>query len=162
MLKLYLDSSAIVKRYVNEPGTQAADLVFERAEGGQLVISFSLWNIGEVLGVLDERRRRGWLSDREFTKAQELLADELLKLMRLRVLEIVPILSSILIETWGLILDHHVYEADALQVTTCQYNQSDALLSSDEDLVEASEKLGVKSFHMVKEEHKLRQFIKTQ
>lgn len=45
MLKFYLDSSAILKRYVTEPGTQTIDLIFDQAENGQLIVAFSLWNI---------------------------------------------------------------------------------------------------------------------
>ena len=162
MLKLYLDSSTILKRYVTEPGTETTDFIFDRAESGEVAISFSLWNIGEVLGVLDERRRRGWLSEGEFKEALEMLSNELFKLMRLRALEIVLISAPILIETWGIILDRHVYEADALQITTCTYTHGDALLSSDENLVEASRKLGLKAFDTVKEEQELRNFVKTQ
>ena len=36
MLKLYLDTSAILKRYVNEPGTEMADEIFDKAETGEL------------------------------------------------------------------------------------------------------------------------------
>jgi len=161
LLRLYLDSSTIVKRYVTELGTPITDLVFERAERGELVVTFSLWNIGEAFGVLDERRRRRWLSEDEFREAKNMFSNELFKLMRLRVLEIMPIFASILIEAWGLILDHHIYEADALQIITCTYSQSDALLSGDENLVKTSKKLGLKAFDIVKEEQKLTKFIKT-
>ena len=54
MLKLYLDTSTIVKRYVAEPGTETVDAIFDKAETGELTIALSLWNIGEALGVLDE------------------------------------------------------------------------------------------------------------
>jgi len=81
--------------------------------------------------------------------------------MRLKALEIVPIFTSILVEVWGVMLHHHVHEADALQMTTCTHIQSDALLSSDENLVKASKKLGLKAFDIVKEEQELRKFIKT-
>lgn len=160
-MRLYLDTSTIVKRYVAEPGTSVADLVFDQAERGELVITFSLWNVGEVLGVLDERRRRRWLSQREFTHALRVLSSELSKLIRLRVLEITPILASILIEAWGFIIDNHIYEADALQITTCTYTKSDALLSGDQNLVETARKLGLKAFNTLKEEQELANFIRT-
>ncbi|MFQ6086178.1 MAG: type II toxin-antitoxin system VapC family toxin [Candidatus Bathyarchaeia archaeon] len=161
MLRLYLDSSTIVKRYVTEPGTPITDLIFDRAESGELIVTLSLWNIGEVFGVLDERCRRGWLSERELKEALKMLSGELSKLMRLRVLELIPILASILVETWGLILNYHIYEADALQITTCTYTKSDALLSGDENLVKTSRELGLKAFDIVKEEQKLTKFLKT-
>lgn len=160
MLRLYLDSSTVVKRYVTEPGTQTVDFIFDLAESGELAVAFSAWNIGEVFGVLDERRRRGWLSEGEFTEALKLLSNELLKLRRLRVLEIVPIFTSTLTETWNIILTSHVYEADALQITTCKHTQSNALLSSDGNLVETSRNLGIQAFDIVKDEKELLKFIK--
>lgn len=161
MLKLYLDSSTIMKRYVTEPGTPTTDHIFDSAESGELVVTFSLWNIGEVFGVFDERRRRGWLNEEEFTETLKTLSDELFKLMRLRVLNIVPIFTPLLTNAWTIVLDHHIYEADALQITTCTHTQSDALISGDEKLVKTSRKLGLKAFNIVKEEQKLKKFIKT-
>lgn len=160
MLKLYLDTSTIIKRYVAEPGTQTVDIIFDKAEAGELVIAFSFWNIGEALGVLDERRRREWLTQEEFVQTLKNLAEELLKLIRLRVLEAIPIHTPILTETWELILNHHIYEADALQITTCLHSQSNALISSDKKLVDASRKTGLKAFHVTKDGGKLEDFIK--
>ena len=160
MLKLYLDTSIIIKRYVTEPGTQTVDIIFDKAEAGELVIAFSFWNIGEALGVLDERRRREWLTQEEFMQTLRNLADELLKLIHLRVLEAIPILTPILTETWELILNHHIYEADALQITACLHSQSNALVSSDKKLIEASRKKGLNAFHVTKDEEKLRAFLK--
>ena len=160
-MKLYLDSSTIVKRYVKEPGTSTMDFIFDQAENGELVVTFSMWNVGEVLGVLDERRRRGWLSEEEYMVTLKILSSELLKLLRLRVLEIFPVLVSSLIETWGIVLNYHVYEADALQITTYRYTKSDVLLSSDEKLIKVSRSLGLKVFDIVKEEQELLTFIKT-
>lgn len=159
MLKLYLDSSAIMKRYVTEPGTPSTDHVFESAEKGELVITFSVWNIGEVFGVLDERLRRGWLNEKEYAETLNILCDELVKLMRLRVLEVIPIFTSLLVKAWMVLLNHHIYQADALQITTCTHTQSDALISGDEKLVKTSRKQGLKAFNVVKEEQKLKNFI---
>ncbi len=55
--------------------------------------------------------------------------------MRLRVLETVLIHTPVLIETWAVILSHHVYEADALQITSCLQSRSDAFISGDKRLV---------------------------
>lgn len=160
MLKLYLDSSTIVKRYVVEPGTQTVDIIFDKAEAGDIIIAFSFWNIGEALEVLDERRRREWLTQEESVQTLKNLADELLKLIRLRVLETILIHTPILTETWNLILNYHIYEADALQITTCIHSQSNALISSDKKLIKASRKTGLKAFHVTKDEGKLKEFIK--
>lgn len=157
MLKPYLDSSAIVKRYVTEPGSSAVDFVFDRGEAGQAYIATSIWNIGEVLGVLDERRRRGWLSEDEFTKALESFASEMVKLLRLRVLEVVPILTPILIEAWPLILSEHIYEADALQIQTCIYCGG-VLLSGDKSLINVALRKGLNAVN-VEDEDKVKDLL---
>jgi len=148
LLKLYLDSSAIVKRYVEEPGSATIDAVFDGAEVGKVRIAFSLWNVGEVLGTLAERRRRGWLEEGEFSEALRRFIDEVLKLLRLRVLDVIPVLTPMLVETWALILDQHIYEADAIQISTYTYSKSDTLLSADKVLIEATKESGLKAIHV--------------
>jgi len=156
---VYLDSSAIVKRYVTEPGSLAVDEVFHKAEAREAIATFSLWNIGEVLGVLDERRKRKWLSEDEFTTALKKFVDELIKLLRLRSIEIIPTLTPLLTETWKLILDHHVYEADALQLSACTHSRSDTFLSGDKGLVNIARKVGLKAFDVSTEETEAKQFF---
>lgn len=159
MLKLYLDTSAILKRYIVEPGTESADVIFDKAEAGELKISVSLWNIGEALGVLDEKRRRGWLTEKEFEQTLNLFAEELVKLMRLKTIEIIPVQTTILANTWNLILKYHLYEADALQISACSFNNNDALLTSDEKLTQTSRKAGIKTIQIPKDEQELNAFV---
>ncbi|RLE90661.1 MAG: PIN domain nuclease [Thermoprotei archaeon] len=152
MLKVYLDSSAIVKRYVFEPGSSAVDQVFDRCWIGELSIVTSIWNIGEVLGVFDVRRRRGWLSDDEFRRVLRNFIGEFIRLLRLRVLEIFPIITSILVESWPLILKEHIYEADALQIQTCVYSGSNVLLSADKELINIALRAGIKAVNIEDED----------
>jgi len=72
MLKMlvYLDTSAIIKRYVREPGSELVNEVYEKALSGNVTLSFSVWNVGEVLGALDKYRRRQWLGDEGYLKAR--------------------------------------------------------------------------------------------
>lgn len=159
MLKLYLDTSIILKRYIAESGTETADIIFDKAEMGELMITISLWNIGEALGVLDEKRGKGWLTEKEFEVALNNFAEELVKLIRLKTIEVIPILTPILTDTWNVIMNYHVYEADALQITTCMSNKNDALISSDERLIETSREAGLQAFHVAKDKQKLRHII---
>lgn len=46
MAKIYLDTSARAKRYVQEKGTEILDLVFDLASPEPLLV-ISFWNIGE-------------------------------------------------------------------------------------------------------------------
>ncbi len=61
MAKIYLDTSALAKRYVQEQGTEIIDLVFAQASVESPLV-FSFWNIGESLGVYDKYLGRGKIS----------------------------------------------------------------------------------------------------
>ncbi len=64
---VYLDTSSIVKRYVEEKGSKLVDDVYGRAEVGALRISFSMWNVGELIGALDQHRSRKVISEMTFS-----------------------------------------------------------------------------------------------
>ncbi len=55
---VYLDNSALIKRYVMEPSGDLVRNYFLKAYSGKNILAFSIWNIGEVLGVLDRARRK--------------------------------------------------------------------------------------------------------
>lgn len=132
----------MLKRYVTELGTEATDIIFDKAEAGELTISISLWNIGEALGVLDERRRKAWLTEEEFNQTLKSFAGELLKLIRLNAIEIIPVNTPVLTDAWNIIITSHIYEADALQIATCKHTKSDALITADEKLAQTSHNRG--------------------
>ncbi len=44
----YLDTSALVKRYVKEPGSEVVDKIYAKAYRGIAVIAISYWNIAEA------------------------------------------------------------------------------------------------------------------
>jgi len=135
------------------------DHVFDRCWAGDLSIVTSVWNLGEVLGVFDTRRRRGWLSDDEFRRLLRNFVGEVVRLLRLRVLEVIPILISILVEAWPLILREHIYEAEALQIQTCIYSGSDVLLSADKELLNVALRLGIKTVD-AEDENKIKELLK--
>jgi len=118
-----------------------------------------LWNIGEALGVLYQKRRRGWLTEKEFEQTLNLFAEELVKFMRLKAIEIIPVQAPILTNTWNLILSHHVYEAYALQITTCSYNNDDALVTNDKKLAQTGRKIGIKTVNLPKDELDLKNLM---
>lgn len=156
MADAYLDTSALVKRYVQEPGTVAVDVIFDRASNGSLSIATSAWNIGEALGVFDYRRVRRLLTEREFHVATRSLASEFARLLRTRALQIYPVRTSLLMEAWPLVLSQHLYQADALQIATCNNSQTRVLITSDGLLRRASEEVGLKALDPEKQESEVR------
>ncbi|KXB06695.1 hypothetical protein AKJ52_01815 [candidate division MSBL1 archaeon SCGC-AAA382C18] len=137
-MKFYLDTSAWVKRYIVETGTQEMDKLFDLASSDEEDLYSSLWNVGECLGVFDKRRNRGDLSQDEFKKTIEKFFRETIDLMERRHLELSPISGEALIGCWNTILDEHIYQADALQLESMRPWGCDALLTGDRKLAEVA------------------------
>jgi len=145
---LYLDSSAIVKRYILEPGSETVSEVYYKALNGDLTISFSAWNIGEVLGALDKYHRRRWLSREDYEKARYQFIGETVRLLKLRLLKIIPVKTKLLIQTWSLTEKYHIYEADALQVVSAKYVKANKLYTGDKQVQEVATKEGINSIYL--------------
>ena len=69
---LYLDSSALVKRYVEEEGTQKVDAFFEEAED---IVTSSV-AFAECLSAFSRRFREGLFSEAEYFKTVSGLKEE--------------------------------------------------------------------------------------
>lgn len=132
---VYLDTSSIVKRYVEETGSRLVDLIYAKGEAGKHQIAMSLWNLGEVIGVLDSYRMRRLLDEDTFLKTLKGFLAESEKMIRLGSMRILPLSVDILTETCALVLRHHIYQADALQIATCINSASDVFLSADKKLL---------------------------
>lgn len=151
---VYLDSSSIVKRYVEEKGSDVIDTVYEKAEASKLRFVFSIWNVGEVFGAFDRYAVRGLLSEHMFKTALQDFLSESIKMSRLDLLQIMSITSKSFIDSWQLILKHHIYGVDALQISTSKEVACDLFLSADKRLVDVAKKEGIKAINVEEEPEK--------
>ena len=104
---VYLDSSAIVKRYVKESGSELVRGYYLKAYSGELKLSYSFWNIGEVLGAFDRARQGHRLDEDSFRIVRERFLLETRRVAKLGIAVIVPVKTRILMEAWKLIEGHH-------------------------------------------------------
>jgi len=141
---VYLDTSSLVKRYIGEMGSEVVDSVYDEAEAGKMKISFSIWNIGEAVGVFDRYLVRGLISDVEFKRARDDIVSESLKMCRLEALSLLPITYLALATAWSLVPKHHIYVADALQISSSKEAGSDLFLGADKRLLDAASAEGIK------------------
>ncbi|MBS7639276.1 type II toxin-antitoxin system VapC family toxin [Candidatus Bathyarchaeota archaeon] len=142
---VYLDSSSMVKRYVEEPGTRIVREAYLKAYSGELLIAFSLWNIGEVLGALDRALMRDLLSHEAYTIVKRRLLLETRRLLRLGVLIPVSVRFKLLTESWNLVEKHHIYVADALQIVSARAVNAAQFFTGDRKLHEVASIEGLKS-----------------
>lgn len=145
---VYLDSSAIVKRYVKEPGSSTVRKLYLKAFSGETVISFSIWNIGEVLGALDKAKNIGRLGGREYMLARKRFLLETRRLAKLGQLLVIPLKTKILKESWKLIEKYHIYEADAIQIATAKHINATQFLTGDRKLHEIAENEKINSIYL--------------
>ena len=156
MERVYLDTSAIVKRYVKENGSELMSDLYGAAEQEGLSLRFSVWNIGEVLGVLDAYQRRNWIKKSEEERAVRLFSAETVKLVKLNVMSVLPVQHSYLAESWKLVRRRHVYQADALQLVTAARNASSVFLSADSVLLRCAKGEGIRAFNVESDENDIR------
>lgn len=81
----------------------------------------------------------GFLTEKGFRMALNNFAEELVKLIRLKTLEVIPIITPILTR-WDLLLAYHMYEADAFKISTCLHNKSGTLISATKNSSKQAER----------------------
>jgi len=137
---IYLDTSAIVKRYVIEEETDKIDKFYEKAHAGKIRLSFSVWNIGETAVVLDKYHRRGVLENAK--EAFSKFIGETRLLVKLGQLKLIPLDLKMLVESTTYVFKHGIYIADAVQLASAK--RADSLLTFDKKLVQIAKIEGLK------------------
>jgi predicted nucleic acid-binding protein len=142
-MRYYLDTSAMVKRYIVEPGSDYIDGIFNSSFTGSDVVVTSYWNIGEAATVFDKFERRSKSTIAE--KLLELMLDEFDYLSRSQMIELEGVSNSLLQEVIKMVIKHHIYISDALQIATAKKVNTDIFLSSDRGLLCAASAEGMKT-----------------
>lgn len=154
-MKFYLDTSAWVKRYLVEEGTHEVDDVFNRATSGGIELSTSIWNIGECLGIFDKRRLVGDLNHEQFEDTLEKFFRETIDLAERGNIELSPISGKLLSGAWEIVLENHIYQADALQIQTMRARKCDVILTGDKQLTEIAETRGYEAVCLEEKENRM-------
>ena len=140
--RVYIDTSILVKRYVKEADTEIADTIFRRALRGEVVICSSEINLGEATVVFDKYSRKFGLNARDRLQA---MLSELKSLERSSSFEIYPLSSQIIRKSIGILLEHHIYIVDAVQLQTCVEAEGTVFYTADRELKAVAEKIGLKT-----------------
>ncbi len=136
-MKIYLDTSAIIKRYVEEEGTNEVDKYFEKSYKNDIVLVFSHFNIGECAVVFDKYERKGMINAKETFKT---MINELYVLAKLGNLILVPVSYDIIKTSVEYIFKFHIYIADAIQLASFKKENCDKFLTFDEKLKKVLQK----------------------
>ncbi len=141
----YLDTSALVKRYVSELGSDVVDEIFSNAYRGLNVLAFSYWNIAEAAVVFDKYERRLGLDARNLLRNLLREVRTLAKLNRVIIVRINPLIIR---EAVKLVFKHHIYIADALQVVSAIRSSSTKFVTGDKGLADVAKVEGLKTLYL--------------
>ena len=136
---LFFDTSALVKRYADEDGTQTVDRLIETRETTIIITSLSVIEIASAFrrkynrGEISERRRDGLLGS-FFEEAMERFT-------------IIPVDESTFETAFDLVLDDDLRTLDSLQLATAVSlptpNPEITFVCADEALVNVAEQHGL-------------------
>jgi len=133
-LKIYLDTSALGKRYFSEDGSEKIDEYYSHAWNGKSTLVVSLWNIGEFVDVLLRKTRRAEISEIESRELLQDLQGEMLGLRKQDSFVVVPLTDDLVESSWEMAMREKIRVADALQVVTSKQRHCDLFLTGDKDL----------------------------
>ncbi len=136
-MRIYLDTSAFVKRYCEEEGSDVVNEVFE--SGNEILSSY--WTLAEAIAAIDRKVAKRQISEEERDFAISVLFSDVFN--RVTFVEISNEFIEAIIE---MILAHHISADDALQLFSCIISFSPIFLASDRALIRAAKEEGLKAF----------------
>lgn len=133
-MNVFLDSSALVKRYAEEAGSEELDAFLSAATS----VGASVIAPAEVVSALTRRRRDALISTREYNDARDALAADLRDLTLIGITE--DVLSSAIdaIERWPL------RAVDALHIACATAWSADLFVSADRAQLRAARGKGLR------------------
>jgi hypothetical protein len=120
-VNLFLDSSALAKRYVQEPGSDRLEEILSSAAS----LGISVICVSEVVSALCRRRRERKLSPRDYAKAKQGLFEDIGDASMVNVTDEIVARAVELLERWPL------RSSDALHIASAAEWSADLFVSAD-------------------------------
>jgi predicted nucleic acid-binding protein len=140
-----MDTSALVKRYIDEHGSEIVDNIYKDAYQGIKRLSFSYLNIAEAIVVFDKYAKRLGVDAKEIVRY---MLRESITLSRLNRLITVSVNPSVLLASIELVLKYHIYVADALQIASAKRFNNPIMVTGDKKIANIAEIEGLKVLYL--------------
>lgn len=132
-MKIYFDSSAFAKRFVDEDGSDAVEALC--AEASELALS--ILSVPEIISALNRRQREGDLSPEKYQMAKCNLAVEVADTT------IVNILPEVITDTISILENNPVRAMDALHIACALRCHAELFVTSDANQLKAARNTGL-------------------
>ena len=133
-MNLFLDSSALAKRYVQGPGSDRLEEILSSASS----LGISVICVSEIVSALCRRRRERKLSAQEYVKAKRALFEDVEDSSVVSVTSQVVARAVQLLERWPL------RSSDALHIASAAEWSADLFVSADERQCAAARAYGLR------------------
>ena len=132
-MNVFLDSSALAKRYVEEPGSHHLEEILSSASS----LGVSVICVSEVVSALCRRRRERMLSRQEYLKVKQALFEDIEDASVVNVTDQVVARAVEILERWPL------RSSDALHVASAAEWSAELFASADEKQCAAARGYGL-------------------
>lgn len=133
-MNVFLDSSALAKRYVQEPGSdRVEEILFSASSLGISVIC-----VAEIISALCRRRRESKLSRRQYLKAKQALFEDIADASVVNITDQVMARAVELLERWPL------RSSDALHIASAAEWSGELFVSADDRQCAAAQAYGLR------------------
>jgi len=146
----YIDTSALVKRLYEEPGTEVIDFLLDHSLSSELSPLFiSIWGISEAIAVLNRKKNKLKMNDDDFHIILQSFIQEVIKFY------LVTVKDEDILTSCKYALKYNLNSADAYYLSCMveirnilqPLNQNLVLISSDTRFLNAAEKEGFKTLN---------------
>ncbi|MBZ5561463.1 MAG: type II toxin-antitoxin system VapC family toxin [Acidobacteriia bacterium] len=134
-MNVFLDSSALAKRYVQEPGSDRVDQILRAATS----LGVSVICVSEVVSALCRRRRERKLSSQQYLKAKEALFEDIDDASVVNITAQVIARAVEILERWPL------RSSDAIHVASAAEWAAGLFVSADEKQCAAARRYGLQT-----------------
>lgn len=132
-MRVFLDSSAFAKRYIEEAGSQPVDDVCQEATE----LCLSVICIPELISALNRRVREKYLSQKNYNTIKRALSEDV------QDITIINLTSEVIARTTRLLEDNALRAMDALHVACALEWGAELFVSSDKQQIIAAGKAGL-------------------
>ena len=133
-MNVFLDSSALAKRYLEEQGSDEVEKICAKANQ----ITVSIICLPEIYSAINRKKRDGNISNQHFQSIKQILLKEFEDFM------VCPLSTEIITVVLGYLERYSLKTMDAIHLASAEDFQADLFVSSDVKQLEAARTLRLK------------------
>ena len=132
-MRVFLDTSALAKRYVAEPGTQTVMELCDQAD----TLMISVIAVPEMISAFFRLRRERHITSRQYTSLKQFFLSDITDAL---ICETTP---EVIQSAVNLLERYSLRGMDAIHLGAAQVSQADVFVSADARQCQACERLGI-------------------